>query len=90
VKSSESSRGSAPKIGRVAVGTSSSRNCGVTLFCLTQLSRVWPSHSAALAEFQGASTGTSVDIWSSLVTTRVMSGSSSGSGGAVPVGPVSL
>jgi hypothetical protein len=61
----------------------------VTLLLLIQVSSVWPSQSAALAAVHGASTGTVFDISSSWVTTVARSGRMTGSGGAVPVGPVS-
>ena len=53
-------------------------------------SSVWPSNSAARADSHGASTGTSFDISSSSATVAASSGMIAGSGGAVPVGPVSL
>ena len=55
-----------------------------------QLCRVWPSQAVALAAVHGALTGTCVDIWSSCWTTSTSSGAIVGSGGAVPVGPLSL
>jgi hypothetical protein len=89
VNSSDSSRGSAPKIGRVAIGTTCLKR-GVALWLSIQLLSVWLSQSSALCAVHGASTGTSVAIWSSSATTAVSSGRISGSGGALPVGPVSL
>jgi hypothetical protein len=68
----------------------SRRNCGVTLFCSSQLCSVWASYWEALAAAHGASTGTSVDIWSSWVTTVARSGRITGSSGAEPVGELSL
>ena len=81
--------GSAPKIGRVAAGTSS-RNCGSSECPSIQLSRVCASHAVAPAALHGASTGTWPAIWSSWLTTRRRSGRISGSNGAVPVRPASL
>ena len=60
------------------------------LFALIHVSSVWPSHAAACGAFHGASTGTEVDIESSFETTVARSSRIVGSGGALPVGPVSL
>ena len=49
-----------------------------------------PSHLVALGALQGASTGTVFDISSSSETTVVSWPRICGSGGAVPVMPVSL
>ena len=89
MNSRDSSRGSAPKIGRVAAGTSR-RKRSLALFSLIHCSSVWPSQSAAEAASQGASIGTSFDISFMRVTTVARSGRIVGSGGAVPVGPESL
>ncbi len=78
-----------PKIGRVASGTRL-RKRGVAELSRIHVSSVWPSYSSALAACHGASTGTSVDISLSSVTAAASSGRIAGSGGAVPVGPVSL
>ena len=55
----------------------------------TRLYRIANDNLLRLA-FHGASTGTSVAIWSSFVTTSVRSGRIAGSSGAVPVTPRSL
>src|SRR5437764_297081 len=53
----------------------------------SHVSSVWRSHSWACGAFQGASTGTSSDIWSSCVTAAAMSPATTGSGGRDPLGP---
>jgi hypothetical protein len=72
----------------VAAGTRRWKR-GEALFALTHWSSVCESYSAALAVSHGASTGTSVDIWSSRATTAARSAAICGSGGAVPVAPLS-
>ena len=56
------------------------------VFARSQVSSVWRSHCSALDDSQGRSTGTLLDIWSSWATASTMSGSTTGSTGAVPKG----
>ena len=63
------------------------RVCGEAVCARNQVSRVWLSHSSALAACHGAATGTWVDIWSISARTAARSGRMVGSGGAPPVGP---
>ena len=90
MNSSETSRGSAPKIGRVAIEARFAELAGLTVFASTYCSSVCASHSAASGASQGASTGTLFDFSSRPVTTTHRSGRITGSGGAEPVGEVSL
>jgi hypothetical protein len=73
----------------VAAGTSR-RNFGLAVFESIHCWSVCPSQSLADGDSHGASTGTSFDISSKRLTRMARSGMTSGSGGAVPVGPVSL
>jgi hypothetical protein len=61
------------------------RTSGFTEFSRTHWSTEIASHSTAFSAAQGASTGTSVAIWSIRVISMAASGRISGSGGTVPV-----
>ena len=86
--SSDSSRGSAPKIGRHTARATSRNGLPIALR-RSQVSSDSLSSCAAPGVSHGASTGTLSDIESSRGIASSRSGSNAGSGGALPVGPVS-
>jgi hypothetical protein len=87
--SSDSSRGSAPKIGRVAARATSMKRCPAGELRRSHVSSDWPSSCAAPGASHGASAPTFSDSEFSCGMASSRSASSARSGGAVPVGPVS-
>jgi len=85
--SREISRGSAPKIGRVAAAAMFAKAFPPVELRRTQSPNDWASRPAAPGAVCGASTGTCSDIESSRGTMSSRSVSAAGSGGAKPVGP---
>ncbi len=88
MNSSDTSRGSAPKIACIAAAASAFV-LGVIAFVSSQVWSVSLSQLPAWSAFQGAVTSICEAIRSSSSTTATTS-PASGSGGAVPSGPVSL
>ena len=87
--SSDSSRGSAPKIGRVAARATSMKRLPPVELRRSHVSSDSLSSCAAPGASHGASTGTFSDSELSFGIASSRSGSSATSGGAKPVGPVS-